>query len=139
MKPPHLHSEPVKFVYDGQVYQAPVMAEWLEPQKLADDLLLQVKRFKQQNGNQVKLDTPLEIGTGSYIITDKTYELTGFIVHYGETTHRGHYKCFEKIEGKWVCFNDDNVTELPQEKLAEEFAQAYIARLHNTAVGLDLD
>ena len=137
LKPPHLDSEPIKFVYNGKVYQAPVTAEWLEPQKLANDLFLQVKRFKQENGDQVKLNIHLEIGSGSYTFTDKIYELTGFIVHYGKTTRGGHYMCFEKIEEKWFCFNDGDVTELPQEKLAEEFAKAYIVRL--TAVGLDLD
>jgi len=120
------YSEEIKFVEDGKAYQVPVEFESLEPKKLSDELFLQIKRFNQDN---VKLNTNLTMETGSFTFCGHHYELTGFIIHVGETTKGGHYMCFNKIETEWICF-DTNIKKLEQEQLEKEFSRAYIIRLH---------
>jgi len=59
------------------------------------------------------------------------YELRGVVTHQGASADSGHYTCFVKKtapkdpktgkvgeeDGKWWWFNDDNVTEVPADKI----------------------
>ena len=51
-----------------------------------------------------KQETPMEIDEGS-----ANYQLLGFIVHLGASTHSGHYVAYVRRDGKWIQFNDRKV------------------------------
>jgi len=54
------------------------------------------------------------------------YDLTGFVVHQGETPNKGHYYSVVKgRDGLWIRCNDAKITPLP-EGYAEDASQAYI-------------
>lgn len=40
----------------------------------------------------------------------KIYHLKGFVVHQGQGMSYGHYYALVKSQGKWINFNDTNVT-----------------------------
>ena len=55
--------------------------------------------------------------------SDQIYELYSVIIHSG-SAHGGHYHCYIKDlfrDKEWYDFNDQNVTQIPVEKLESQF------------------
>eukprot|EP00981_Chlorochromonas_danica_P006660 scaffold1447_cov165-Ochromonas_danica.AAC.6 len=101
-------------------------------------LVLHLKRFGWQGGKISKhisfpLLLNLPVGGGvtggksssSAAPTIEAYELTAVLVHYGHSSHAGHYIAFVKSSnGQWHEMNDSNVRVVSVQSVLQ--AQAYI-------------
>jgi ubiquitin C-terminal hydrolase len=85
-------------------------------------LVLQLKRFEYNlaTWQRVKVrdryEFPMSLNIGPYMTDntqDEPYTLKGVIL-YGGTAEGGHYMSLIEIGGKWIRFNDMEVSELPQ-------------------------
>lgn len=92
-------------------------------------LTLQLKRFDYDpiTWNRVKLSNyvsfPFELDMSKYVNEEKQiYELFSVLIHAG-SENSGHYFAYIKSfeNGKWYNFNDDNVTEIQEEKIKEMY------------------
>ncbi|MBA3721453.1 MAG: ubiquitin carboxyl-terminal hydrolase [Parachlamydiaceae bacterium] len=95
---------------------------------IADEIFLQVKRFEfnQKTGEIKKIKADLGI-KAIHTINKKTYALSGFVIHIGNSPNRGHYIAFCKTSKGWLKFNDNAVPEKIKDADAIEQAnQAYI-------------
>lgn len=83
-------------------------------------LIVHLKRFKVINYSQKKLNYFINIPNDinlDFLLKEKQkyknntlYNLFAVVVHVGTGNEYGHYYCVVKISGKWVKFDDENVT-----------------------------
>ena len=58
------------------------------------------------------------------------YRLWGIVCHKGNL-NGGHYYCFVKINGKWICFDDVNVNEKDPDFNSSEVYSLFYTRVNN--------
>ncbi|EKD14206.1 uncharacterized protein L3040_003654 [Drepanopeziza brunnea f. sp. 'multigermtubi'] len=111
---------------------------------LPNVLALQLKRFKQYNGNASKIETkvsfPLKLDMFPYtnrarqdikqnpeLARGCTYELQSVVVHVGNL-ETGHYISYSRVGNQWFKFNDHNVTMASKSDVlnAEAFILFYV-------------
>jgi len=72
---------------------------------LSDNLIIHIRRFKQNNNKYIKDNTKINIQNildlGGY-----KYDLRGFIVHSGQINGGHYYFCGKNLINKWYIFND---------------------------------
>ena len=93
---------------------------WVLLETLPKILIVQLKRFKVTNYSLKKLSYCINIPSDiclDFLLKDKEkytantlYNLSAVVVHVGTGNEYGHYYCLVKISGKWVKFDDENVT-----------------------------
>ncbi|XP_041998545.1 ubiquitin carboxyl-terminal hydrolase 23-like isoform X1 [Salvia splendens] len=93
-------------------------------------LAVHLKRFSSQAPGQkvdkkVTFEPTLDMKpfvTGSYD-GDLKYTLYGVLVHYGWSTHSGHYYCFVRTSsGMWYSLDDNQVVQVNERKVLEQKA-----------------
>jgi uncharacterized UBP type Zn finger protein len=75
-----------------------------------DEIAFMIKRFSYENGKSSKIKKEINFDGLKFMIDDqeKTYQLTAFIRHIGESPNMGHYIAYVKEgEDKWYYYNDD--------------------------------
>jgi ubiquitin C-terminal hydrolase len=92
---------------------------------LPKHVIIQLGRFRYDYDTcgRIKINTefefPLELDLAPYSLsteTETSYELSGIIVHIGSADF-GHYMSLVKIDGRWISFNDTQVSEVEQKPL----------------------
>ncbi|KAH6828771.1 ubiquitin-specific protease 23 [Perilla frutescens var. hirtella] len=93
-------------------------------------LAVHLKRFSSHAPGQ-KIDRKVAFGTtldlkpfvtGPYD-GDLNYTLYGVLVHYGWSTHSGHYYCFVRTSsGMWYSLDDNQVVQVNERKVLEQKA-----------------
>ena len=86
-------------------------------------LIVQIKRFQwTPQGRLIKINGHIEvpelIDLSNYYCYDKDhigYQLYGGVIHYGSPTF-GHYISYCKNEETWLCYDDDTVNPLTNNK-----------------------
>ncbi|KAL1553778.1 ubiquitinyl hydrolase 1 [Salvia divinorum] len=93
-------------------------------------LAVHLKRFSshapgQKVDKKVTFEPTLDMKpfvTGSYD-GDLKYTLYGVLVHYGWSTHSGHYYCFVRTSsGMWYSLDDNQVVQVNERKVLEQKA-----------------
>jgi ubiquitin C-terminal hydrolase len=89
-------------------------------------LVLSLKRFDHLNRKNSKLvDYPIQgLNLNKYVFngTKDIYDLYAISCHMG-SANMGHYiSICKNQDGKWYCFNDENVTQFDESKLVSEHA-----------------
>jgi len=104
----------------------------LVPYRFPPILVIHLKRFELNMINMrwmkcsrhIKAQTELEIND-AYHEKNLQYKLYAAIIHQG-SLDGGHYTALCKRGQKWILFNDDHITEIDVEKLAEYLNNAYV-------------
>ncbi|XVE53659.1 hypothetical protein DITRI_Ditri03aG0020700 [Diplodiscus trichospermus] len=106
-------------------------------------LTVHLKRFRPLDFGQ-KIDRKVEFGptldmkpfvSGSNEV-DLKYTLYGVLVHYGWSTHSGHYYCFVRTSsGMWYSLDDNRVVQVSERTVLEQKAYMlfYVRDRRNTA------
>ncbi|KAG6849174.1 hypothetical protein H0H93_010739 [Arthromyces matolae] len=99
--------------------------------RLPNVLALHLKRFKYQEESQryVKLAYrvafPFELRLFNTVDeidnADRLYYLFGIVVHIGNGPHHGHYVSIVKTLGRWLLFDDENVSPIPESDIPKYF------------------
>jgi hypothetical protein len=118
--------EKIKFVKNNQVYQATGYTETFTVNALGNHLFFHLKRFYYEGNTRHKISTPISMSSFECKIDDISYELQGFVLHYGESAYGGHYKAFCKTSNGWTRFDDTRVKLISQKEALEEAKDAYI-------------
>lgn len=58
--------------------------------------------------------------------TTTSFDLHGFIVHYGDTPAGGHYIAYVKRNEKWYEANDSSITQISESTAIDKSKQAYL-------------
>ncbi|XP_015892670.2 ubiquitin carboxyl-terminal hydrolase 23 isoform X2 [Ziziphus jujuba] len=93
-------------------------------------LTIHLKRFRAHDPGQ-KIDKKVQFGptldlkpfvSGSYE-GDLKYTLYGVLVHYGWSTHSGHYYCYVRTSsGMWYSLDDNRVVQVSEKTVLEQKA-----------------
>lgn len=59
-----------------------------------------------------KIIFPLELVINFQLFPNTIYQLTSFIVHFGEDTNSGHYVCFASENVIWKKFDDNTINDI---------------------------
>lgn len=107
----------------------------LRLRSLPNVLALHLKRFKyvEAVGRFKKLsyrvDFPLTLTLASSTAKEgegppRTYHLFAIIVHMGSGPHHGHYVALVRSHEHWLCFDDETVELVDEQRLQEYFGSA---------------
>ena len=82
--------------------------------KLPNHLIVHLKRSKNEGGRVKKIEThvevPVSLSMGKYLFrNERSYNLTGGIIHHGRMAGSGHCTAFVKKKSSWYCCNDNHV------------------------------
>ena len=82
--------------------------------KLPNHLIVHLKRSKNEGGRVKKIEThvevPVSLSMGKYLFrNERSYNLTGGIIHHGRMVGSGHCTAFVKKKSSWYCCNDNHV------------------------------
>ena len=72
-----------------------------------------------ENLIQKKLTFEAQINSAYDRLQKTSYNLKAVIIHDG-TINSGHYYSYIKYDGKWFCFNDSKVSEVPETLVFED-------------------
>ena len=90
------------------------------------NLLITLKKYGM-GISKSKVLYPFELNLSDYSANQRNlkYSLYSLVAHVG-LNNFGHYKCYSKnhLDGKWYCYNDSNIVEVPEYKVAK--INAYI-------------
>ena len=86
-------------------------------------LVVRSTKMKQHITFHQEMSIPTRNHQGIGSKTER-YVLRGFIVHYGENTHRGHYKAFVCRNNVWTEWNDTTGTIIPWKEIRTK--KAYV-------------
>ncbi|OHT14107.1 hypothetical protein TRFO_03123 [Tritrichomonas foetus] len=98
--------------------------------KLPDTLIIHLKRFDfdVKQGKRTKLNDEFNFPDKFNILDyfpdielnndQTTFILTGIVTHSG-TAEGGHYNAIVKKNNEWICFNDNDVSKIDDEKFIE--------------------
>ena len=75
-------------------------------------LCLHLRRFEYANGTMHKINSRFEF-TKELDFGKSKYRLCSIIAHIG-SVFGGHYCAFVFRDGRWLCFDDDSVYEIPE-------------------------
>lgn len=89
--------------------------ELIEPPTI---LCLHLRRFEYIDGDMQKISSRFEFGK-DLELGGINYKLCTIIAHAG-TFFGGHYCAFVHKDDRWLCFDDDVVTEITEEEAIEE-------------------
>ena len=101
-------------------------------------LILSIQRinFGNLNKNNSKVQFEETLDMRNYIDEEifdgksTLYRLWGIVCHKGNL-NGGHYYCFVKINGKWICFDDVNVNEKDPDFNSSEVYSLFYTRVNN--------
>lgn len=124
-------SFPVETEEGSVIKPFPTFKSYSFHEKLPDHLLIQIKRFAFYAGRSHKIKTTIpDVSTFTFSsrffpssdsegssTQMQEYNLIGFTVHIGESLRSGHFITFRKSNEKWYCYNDDKVSEVPEEEI----------------------
>ena len=96
--------------------------------QLSNVMILHLKRFSYGNMNG-KVSKHIDFDLEQYFTEQNglkvKYNLTGIVVHHGNSTHSGHYIAFVKApNGQWYEMDDSSVSVCQTKRLLQQ--QAYI-------------
>ena len=82
--------------------------------RLSDFLIIQLKRYNIKHKNNKFIDYPDYLNLENFINKEGyVYKLISIIIHNGGMNF-GHYYsiCYNQLDNKWRCYNDDQVSEI---------------------------
>jgi len=122
------NDDPIHYLEDDTAYQSPSYTQTFTLQDTPTFLFVQFLRFSRQNPkitHSLNLKKTLQLnGT--------TYEVTGAIIHEGDTPTSGHYTSVVKTDRGWQHFDDTTITEVKPVDIPKYLNQAYILLLKQT-------
>jgi hypothetical protein len=83
--------------------------------RLGEVLAVLLRRMGQQAKVTDAVALPRSLAVGG-----QQYQLTGILVHLGDSGAYGHYYAYVQQQGHWVCCNDRSVVAWDPSKLAED-------------------
>jgi ubiquitin carboxyl-terminal hydrolase 22/27/51 len=88
----------------------------------------QAQKYQKHNPNN-SISSPLPTSNFPSSLS-KIYDLSAVVVHHGEGTNAGHYKCFCKRDDQWFEYNDQKVMLASEKQVlgAEAYLLFYIVR-----------
>ncbi len=102
-------------------------------QRAPDDMLIQCKRFYQDQGVLGKINDPLEIPErfrlpAQYVRSGEhpVYDCDAFLVHMGSSPHVGHYVSYIKTGNTWWYCSDSTVYAVSADQVKEAMKHSYI-------------
>jgi len=92
--------------------------------RLSDFLIIQLKRYNVRNKNNKFIEYPEYLNLEKIINKEGyIYKLISIIVHSGGLNF-GHYYsiCYNQLDNKWRCYNDDHVSEIEDKSYLQQNA-----------------
>ena len=134
-------ADTAKFIIDGELRECRVDGEQVRITHPPQEFMMSCNRFGHDRDGAFKLKHDRGLGEESEIKAplferftlsaeyvggaDTTYEVDSFIVHVGEL-NRGHYYSYQKIEGKWYLFNDEQVRPASRGEIKDQLQLSYV-------------
>ena len=76
--------------------------------ELGDFMIIRLKIFTYENGNETKYIPNMTIDQG--IHKYDYFDLQGIIWHHGQSADFGHYTSNVKVNNIWYCINDTTIS-----------------------------